>query len=81
MQNVDLKAVLADVRPGGCVQPYLAGFAAELVSAGYTLLSARDYMRSAAHLGRWLSSRNRESTGSTRRPSPVSRTTSARVQA
>ena len=45
MQNVDLKAVLADVRPGGCVQPYLAGFAAELVSAGYTLLSARDYMR------------------------------------
>jgi integrase/recombinase XerD len=58
MQNVDLKAVLADVRPGGCVQPYLAGFAAELVSAGYTLFSARDYMRSAAHLGRWLTSRN-----------------------
>lgn len=58
MQNVDLKAVLTGVRPGGCAQPYLAGFAAELVSTGYTLLSARDHVRSAAHLGRWLTSSN-----------------------
>lgn len=58
MQKVELKAVLAGVRPGGCVQPYLAGFATELISAGYTVLSARDFMRSAAHLGRWMDSRN-----------------------
>lgn len=58
MQNVDLKAVLTGVRPGGCAEPYLAGFAAELVSTGYTLLSARDHVRSAAHLGRWLTSSN-----------------------
>jgi site-specific recombinase XerD len=58
MQKVELKAVLAGVRPGGCVQPYLAGFATELISAGHTVLSARDFMRSAAHLGRWMDSRN-----------------------
>ena len=54
MQNVELKAVLTGVRPGGCVQPYLMDFAAELTSAGYTLLTARDFMRSAVHLGRWM---------------------------
>ena len=58
MQSVDLKAVLTGVRPGGCVQPYLEGFAAELISAGYALLPIRDYVRSAAHLGRWMDSRN-----------------------
>jgi site-specific recombinase XerD len=58
MQKVELESVLAGVRPGGCVQPYLAGFATELLSAGYTVLSARDFMRSAAHLGRWMDSRN-----------------------
>jgi len=58
MQNVELKAVLTGVRPGGCVQPYLMGFAAEMTSAGYTLLTARDFMRSAVHLGRWMDSRN-----------------------
>jgi len=58
MQNVELKAVLTGVRPGGCVQPYLMGFAAELTSAGYTLLTARDFMRSAVHLGRWMDSHN-----------------------
>ncbi len=57
MQSVDLKMVLTGVRPGGCVQPYLEGFAAELISAGYALLPIRDYVRSAAHLGRWLDSR------------------------
>lgn len=56
MQNVELEAVLAGVRPGGCVQPYFPGFAADLISAGYSLLSARDYLRSAAHLGRWMDS-------------------------
>ena len=58
MQNVELKAVLTGVRPGGCVQPYLRGFAAELIAAGYSVLSVRDFMRSAVHLGRWMDSRN-----------------------
>ncbi len=60
MHNVDLKAVLTGVKPGGCVQPYLEGFAAELTSAGYALLPIRDYLRSAAHLGRWMDSHNLE---------------------
>ncbi len=58
MQNIELKAVLRGVRPGGCVQPYLAGFAAEIASAGYAALSLAGYMRSAAHLGRWMDSQN-----------------------
>jgi len=58
MQNVELKAVLTGVRPGGCVQPYLMGFAAELIAAGYSVLSVRDFMRSSAHLGRWMDSHN-----------------------
>jgi len=58
MYNVDLKAVLTGVKTGGCVQPYLEGFAAELVSASYALLPIRDYVRSAAHLGRWMDSHN-----------------------
>ena len=54
MERVELKAVFEGVRPGGCVQPYLEGFAAELISAGYAKLPVRDYVRSAAHRGRWL---------------------------
>lgn len=57
MQKVDLETVLTGIRTGGCVHPYLTDFAAKLISAGYSSLSTRDYMRSAAHLGRWLDSR------------------------
>ena len=57
MQNIDSKIVFSGIRPGGCVQPYLEGFTAELISAGYAVLSIRDYVRSASHLGRWLDSR------------------------
>ena len=57
MQSVDLKTVLAGVEIRGCVQPYLEGFAAELILAGYAVLPIRDYVRSAAHLGRWMDSR------------------------
>jgi len=52
MQYVDLKTVLTGVRPGGCVQPYLEGCAAELISAGYAVLPIRDYVSAATHLGR-----------------------------
>ena len=54
MKSVELKAVFTGVRPGGCVEPHLGGFAAELISAGYAKLPVRDYVRSAAHLGRWM---------------------------
>jgi hypothetical protein len=54
MESVDLKTVFTGVRPGGCVEPHLEGFAAELISAGYAKLPVRDYVRSAAHLGRWM---------------------------
>lgn len=57
MQIDPLKDPLAGVRPAGCVQPYLRGFAAELTSRGFTVLSTCDYVRSAAHLGRWMDSR------------------------
>ena len=58
MDRVDLKAVLTGVKPGGCIEPYLAAFATELISGGYAALSIREYIRSAAHLGRWMDSRN-----------------------
>lgn len=58
MKSVDLKSVFTGVRPGGCAEPHLEGFAAELILAGYAKLSVRDYVRSAAHLGRWMDSHN-----------------------
>lgn len=58
MQIVNSKIVLTGVQSGGCVQQYLEGFVAELISAGYALLPIRDHARSAAHLGRWMESRN-----------------------
>jgi len=57
MQSYDLADALAGLRPGECVQPYIQSFAAQLVAGGYALLSTRDYVRSAAHLGRWLDTR------------------------
>src|SRR6187402_766680 len=56
----DLKNVLAGIRVVGSAQPYLEGFAAELISLGYSELSTRDYVRSAVHLGQWMESRRRE---------------------
>ncbi len=53
-----LEDPLACVRPAGCLQLYLREFAAGLMSRGYSVLSTRDYVRSAAHLGRWMNSRN-----------------------
>lgn len=47
---VDLSAV----RFAGPLQPFAAGFAAELVRLGYTPLSARCQLELAAHLSRWL---------------------------
>lgn len=57
MQTSQLEDPLACVRPAGCLQPYLKEFATGLRSRGYSMLSTRDYVRSAAHLGRWMDSR------------------------
>lgn len=50
----DVQRVLSQIQPAGCLQEQLRGFANQLISNDYTVLSARDYMRSAAHLGRWM---------------------------
>jgi len=54
MQLQDVQHVLSRVRPGGCLQPYLEAFARELLESDYTALSTRDFLRSAAHFGRWI---------------------------
>jgi len=45
------------IRTGGCLQPFLEGFAADLSARGYSVLCVRDYVRTAAHLGRWMDSK------------------------
>ncbi len=50
----NVKSVLSGINPGGCVQVHLEAFGAELIAGDYTVLTARDYVRSAAHLGRWM---------------------------
>ncbi len=57
MQTSHSEDPLAYVRPAGCLQPYLREFATVSISRGYSVLSTRDYVRSAAHLGRWMDSR------------------------
>ncbi len=57
MQTSHLEDPLASVRSAGRLQLYLREFADELMSQGYTVLSTRDYVRSVAHLGRWMDSR------------------------
>lgn len=42
------------VRVVGPLEPYAAGFGAELTRLGYTLFSARLQLGLAAHLSRWL---------------------------
>jgi integrase/recombinase XerD len=42
------------VRVVGPLEPYAAGFAAELTRLGYTFFSARGQLGLAAHLSRWL---------------------------
>jgi len=46
--------VLDGVRLAGPLAPYAEGFAGELARLGFTALSARDQLRLAAHLSRWL---------------------------
>lgn len=57
MKSLNVDEVLNGVVTGGCAQPYICSFASSLVDAGYSLLTARDYVRSASHLGRWMDER------------------------
>lgn len=57
MQTSQLDDPLACVRSAGCLQPYVRKFATGLISRGYSVFSTQDYVRSAAHLGRWMDSR------------------------
>lgn len=54
MAGENIAMALAGVRPGGCLQPYIPGFAEQLVGQGYAVLSARSFLQTAAHLGRWM---------------------------
>jgi integrase/recombinase XerD len=45
---------LDGVRVTGPLAPYAEGFAGELARLGFTALSARDQLRLAMHLSRWL---------------------------
>ena len=50
----DVQRLLSQIQPAGCLQDHLAGFATQLIENNYSVLSARDYARSTAHLGRWM---------------------------
>jgi integrase/recombinase XerD len=54
MQDDSSRDALAEIRTGGCLQPFLEGFAADLLARGYAILCVRDYGRAGAHLGRWM---------------------------
>lgn len=60
MESYDLDDVLRGLAAGGCVRPYIHGFIEELMEAGYTFLTTRDYARSAGRLGRWMDERDIE---------------------
>lgn len=50
----DVQRVLSRIQSPGCAHTYLVPFATELIESGYTVLSARDFLRAAAHLKRWM---------------------------
>lgn len=54
MAGKNMAPALAGVHPGGCLEPYIRSFAEHLVGQGYAMLSARNYLQAAAHLGRWM---------------------------
>jgi site-specific recombinase XerD len=58
MQTYESRDALVGVRPGGCIQPFLQSFAERFVIGGYARLVTRDYVRAAAHFGRWMDSQH-----------------------
>jgi integrase/recombinase XerD len=58
MQRYDVADALAGVRPAACAQSHIEHFVEQLSGAGYALLSTRQYVQAAAHLGRWIEVRS-----------------------
>ena len=54
---------LSRVRVTGPLEPFAAGFAAELVDQGYSLQPAALQLRLLAHLSRWLAAERRDAAG------------------
>lgn len=54
MVSKKVTMALAGVRAGGCLQPHMRNLAEHLVGKGYAVLSVRNYLQTAAHLGRWM---------------------------
>jgi hypothetical protein len=67
------------VRVVGPLEPYAAGFAAELTRLGYTVFSARLQLRLVAHLSRWLAGEGLDAAALT--PAVAVRFSAARVAA
>ncbi len=59
MKSYDLADVLCGVLPVGCAEPHVHGFVEHLENSGYSILTTREYVRSAGHFGRWLDERER----------------------
>ena len=57
MQRCEVSDVLAGVQIGDWITPYVRAFAQDLISRGYALLSTREYVQAAAHLGQWMDAR------------------------
>lgn len=57
MTKKNVAKALTGVRPAGCLQPYIRSVAEHLIGRGYAVLSARNYLQTAAHLGRWMDDR------------------------
>ena len=58
MQRYDVADALAGVRPAAYAQSQIEHFVEQLRGAGYALLSTRQYVQAAAHLGRWMHARS-----------------------
>jgi len=54
MQDDKTRDALDEIQTGGCLRPFLEGFAADLVERGYAIVCVRDYVQASAHLGRWM---------------------------
>ena len=60
-----MAVVLSRVRRSGPLKVYARGFADELLSVGYTPLSARSQLRLMAHVSRWLANEDLSAAGLT----------------
>ena len=54
MASEKVEMALIGVRHGGSLQPYIRNIAEHLIDQGYAVLSARNHLEVAAHLGRWM---------------------------